>query len=735
MSNNDDIVIFKEEILKNVRTLEEKLTNQINTKYNDLLENIESYQMNFNRIIDTNKSSIDIITNQKLQQEKINDLINFKNKVDAMLITHEIRINNSQKDIEQMRLKYDKIITENLLLPGYIGTSCQYKNVSECLLDIIQDLSRNKFDKENMKKDMKEIKNKYDSLFKTMVKLNDVSIIKCKEYTDSRERDINNNVEIKIKTFDEKIMEIRMLICTYQKENKIKFSENDEKIKKLQEEKLEIIKLIEDKIEKIKKFEDLLHKKIVLNIQDISINKNKIITLENETNQSIKDIFLRIQNIRNSQINRVQSKELMQNNPLSLSPIPSRKPANIKNNPFFIFSPKHEKIINFNTNNNEVNKTKFISKNEVINPKNARSSKNSMSSKNSGNSKNEDEDDDNIIIDDKKILNKINIFTKNKVKKIINNDYNENKTSITYNNFTNFNNNDKKEKYKFKNNKNRNISTPSINITHINTNIKQQNDDKKINNEITEKYYNYDNTNKNKINKKMNKNVNKSELYKLKASHLKLDSKSKIINTDFNQKNLKEINYLLEKQKNNSIININNINKTNIINNMLNNNQKINKQLSEKIKKNLRLYDRLNKKNILDLYSYSVSPPEGMDLNLYSLQNYEEPNFLNSVKKLEPETGTECNYISLGMYNTYTNTFKNPQKGIIKNDKGIMYKTSSSFNQKDIVLTKKNHASWKTLYAYYNKKDKDSVDCSKKNKRQKSDIINNAKNFLSEGNI
>ena len=404
MESNNAILVFKEEMLKNIHALEDKLTNQIYASHCELAKNIESFQVKINRILETNKTALEIISNQKLHQEKINELVNFKNKVDSMLITHEIRINNSKNDIEQMRLKYDKIISDNLVVPGYVGASCQYRNVSDCLINMIQDISKTKIDKENNKKDMKELKNKLDTMLKTMVNLNDVSVMRCKEYTDGKEKDINDYVEAKIKNFDDKIMEIRISVCTFQKENKNKFSENDVKIQELQAQKLEIINIIDEKIEKIKNFEDLMHKKIVLNIQDISINKNKITTLENQINQSIKDIYIKFKNLQG---NKTSFGDLPSNNRLNFSP-PIKKNINIKNDLLLFYSPEREKTISFNNNNNDINRSKLASRNAELNTKNL---------KNTGNSKIEDEDD--IINVEKKILNKINNLKKTKGKKII----------------------------------------------------------------------------------------------------------------------------------------------------------------------------------------------------------------------------------------------------------------------------------------------------------------------------
>ena len=82
-------------------------------------------------------------------------------------------------DIDFLKVKYNKIITENLLVPGYIGPKCQFTNLVDFLSIIMIDLNKIKKHKDDRKKDAKELKSKYDNIMKSMISLNNGSIERC----------------------------------------------------------------------------------------------------------------------------------------------------------------------------------------------------------------------------------------------------------------------------------------------------------------------------------------------------------------------------------------------------------------------------------------------------------------------------------------------------------------------------------------------------------------------------
>ena len=90
-----------------------------------------------------------------------------KNK--SQLITHEIRINNTISDIKKSKYKYDKIFIDNLSVLGFIGPQTQYKTIGEYLYNNIQNISSLNTIKEQMRKDIIEVKIRIENINKEIL--------------------------------------------------------------------------------------------------------------------------------------------------------------------------------------------------------------------------------------------------------------------------------------------------------------------------------------------------------------------------------------------------------------------------------------------------------------------------------------------------------------------------------------------------------------------------------------
>jgi len=223
-TNMTEIKLFKDELLGNVHDLEKKLNERINNIENKLINDLDNFSNNMNSLIEKNKDMVLSVVSQKLKLEKITELEAFKKKVDDMLITHGIRIKNNLDDISKMKVKYDKIVSENLYVPGYIGSSCQYRNLSEYLSYNISEVSKMRIEKDQIKRDIKELKGKIEGLMKNMISLNDTSVQLCNKYTDNKQKDFQRLLDSALKEVNEKNLEMRTLM--------VKFESNVEKIEK-----------------------------------------------------------------------------------------------------------------------------------------------------------------------------------------------------------------------------------------------------------------------------------------------------------------------------------------------------------------------------------------------------------------------------------------------------------------------------------------------------------------------
>ena len=314
----EEIDQFKEDMLKNLSDLESRLTTKITNRESFLNKDYDELTAKINSLIENNKEMISNLATQKLKLEKISELDSFKNKVDGMLITHEIRINNNTDSVSKIKLKYDKIITENLFVSGFIGTSCQFKNLSEYLSYNISEVSKLKMEKEQLKKDLKELKGKIEGLMKTMITLNENSVKLCNKYTDNKQGEFRKMLESGQNELNSKSLEMRSMIVKFNNESDQKIVDLKEEFNKLLEMKNEFINLIDQKYEDFNVKYEELNEKTKKNIDNIETNKKKLENVEeqsNNINQNIKDLSFQVRNFYCESNKIAKLLEKLRNNP------------------------------------------------------------------------------------------------------------------------------------------------------------------------------------------------------------------------------------------------------------------------------------------------------------------------------------------------------------------------------------------------------------------------------------
>ena len=238
---NHEMNLFKNEVYGLIRELETQLNTRLNKTQIKLDTDFDVYSKKISSLIENNKEMVISLLSQKLKLEKIAELEIFQKKVDDMIITHEVRIKNNMDDISRIKLRYDRIISENLYVPGFIGSACQFKNLAEYLSYNISEVSKLKMEKEQLKKDLKEMKGKIEGLMKNMVTLNDNSVQLCNKYTDNKQVEILKILENNAKELNQKSIENKVLICEFQDKTEQKYKEEFNKLIEMREDFKKII--------------------------------------------------------------------------------------------------------------------------------------------------------------------------------------------------------------------------------------------------------------------------------------------------------------------------------------------------------------------------------------------------------------------------------------------------------------------------------------------------------------
>ena len=97
--------------------------------------------------------------------EKLDTFEKFKNKAESALLSQNIRLNKSFETISEMKAKYDKIFIENLTIPGFVGHSSKYKNISEYIIHNIKEGNKNEKQYNELNNEVISLKQKVENLF------------------------------------------------------------------------------------------------------------------------------------------------------------------------------------------------------------------------------------------------------------------------------------------------------------------------------------------------------------------------------------------------------------------------------------------------------------------------------------------------------------------------------------------------------------------------------------------
>ena len=122
-------------------------------------------------------------------------------------------------DFEQLKTKYDKIVLDNLLVPGIVGMSCPYKNLSDYINNNSLEISKMKMEKEELKRENKELKVKIDGMMKSIINLVDKASRSCNEYSDKKKQELELLLESKIAEFEKKANELKSIANLIQTNN------------------------------------------------------------------------------------------------------------------------------------------------------------------------------------------------------------------------------------------------------------------------------------------------------------------------------------------------------------------------------------------------------------------------------------------------------------------------------------------------------------------------------------
>ena len=158
----DDILYFKNDILKDMKEQITRLNSKYIKRINELEEKLNDTQKKSEVCYQKISNITEGVSNQKMYQQRFSELEKFQSKASESLINNEFKIKNLENLLQDTISKYDKIILDSILYPGIIGKKNEFQTFHDLLDYLLINMKKLLIskDKENLEK--KETKNKID---------------------------------------------------------------------------------------------------------------------------------------------------------------------------------------------------------------------------------------------------------------------------------------------------------------------------------------------------------------------------------------------------------------------------------------------------------------------------------------------------------------------------------------------------------------------------------------------
>ena len=374
---NADLMQFKDEMLKNLREMEKKIMVKVSKSQSDISTDINLINDSIKLLRDNNNSIIESMAEQKVNIDKITDFEKTLKKLHSTISGHENRISDSVSEISYIRNRCEKSLNETLSVPGIIGKNCKYSNFNEYIINNIKDITSLKTEKENTRKENRELKQKLEQSIKNLSNLLDSFINRSKLYTDSSKKLIIELMTGKINEIEEKNMEFMTKLCKIDLDTEQKIKEFGETMNDFSSKKKEQFEKMEENLLLINNNIEEMNKKLVTAKEELDLLKKNEKQYKNDIAE-LKNYFKNYFDNNNTYNNNFNNNSNFNNNQGYYNSSKNNKILkNFKDSNLFPFSSSINKSINKDNDNNSLNgfkrnniyKGTFMSNSKIKNSK------------------------------------------------------------------------------------------------------------------------------------------------------------------------------------------------------------------------------------------------------------------------------------------------------------------------------------------------------------------------------
>ena len=347
-----DLLYFKNDVLKDMRKLEEKLSLKLTEQNLTSTEQHDNLEKKLNELSNHISSVHSLVLDTNEIAEQIKSFGKFKTKTEDNFNRINSRISSFQKEYRDYINSIEKLVNENLRYPGVIGRNAKFLNFRYFIDFIIKGFKEvNEFKDEVRDFEINEFKKKVNS------DISDFRFAISDNYT--------NSIRLIGNTFKEFDVKIADLI----KRNNDNMKENEEKFEELKNNINNYFSEYQTKFESLEKIINDKFKEQLNEIEKFKSIKEELVADINSFKSSLEEQKKEINNKNNNIENHDKSEKNINNNSINNNNI-NNNINNSNNNS--INNNNNNNTINNNVNNNIINNNTI---NTIINDNNMNNNK------------------------------------------------------------------------------------------------------------------------------------------------------------------------------------------------------------------------------------------------------------------------------------------------------------------------------------------------------------------------
>ena len=198
LDNNAQLIFFKEEILKDIRRFESKLTLKYNSELNKNTSKILKMQESLDEMNKKIESFTSLIKTDLEMEKRTNNLSTLYSTLEQEMLSQDIKLKNINNLLNETITKFNDEFYMSIIYPGVIGPSGKYKTFHEFIDFVLLNINNLLLNKDKFSNEFKEYKSKTDVSINNLMSKLDYTKKNCNAFTSASIREHEKKIGEKL---------------------------------------------------------------------------------------------------------------------------------------------------------------------------------------------------------------------------------------------------------------------------------------------------------------------------------------------------------------------------------------------------------------------------------------------------------------------------------------------------------------------------------------------------------